>query len=188
MSDMPTKCLHGRNFCLECHGDHRPDDPAPKPRCPVFGCTIPRSIPHSHPAGAYMVMRDPVAPMSRVEREHLKALSEAAQNGAGFTLDGKFVPGSDVYVVPADAPMVPGRKLRDALLMAGHNVEHFDKAKKATEEAIGFRRGPDFYDVNIIKPKERRSFVKLISSIAWRLAVALVVVGFAVLVLAGSRP
>lgn len=146
-----------------------------KPKCPVFGCTIPRSIPHSHPAGVSAVMRDPVAPMSRVEREHLKALSEAVQNGAGFTLDGKFVPGSDVYVVPDDAPMVPGRKLRDALLMAGHNVEHFDQAKKATEEAIS-RKEP------------RRSFVKLIGSIAWRLAVALVIAGLTILVLAGSRP
>lgn len=90
-----------------------------KPKCPVFGCTIPRGIPHEHPAGTYMVMRDPVAPMSRHERAHIKALSDALQHGTGFTLDGKYVPNSDVYVVPADAKIVGGRKLTQALLEAG---------------------------------------------------------------------
>lgn len=112
----------------------------PKPKCPVFGCTIPRGIPHEHPAGVAHVMRDPAAPMSRHERAHIKALSDAIQHGTGFTLDGKYVPNSDVYAVADPAPMVPGRKLRDTLLEAGHNVEHFDMARDATLEAVKPRR------------------------------------------------
>lgn len=162
-----------------------------KPRCPVFGCTIPRSIPHSHPAGVSAVMRDPVAPLSTEERAELEQfradLAEMKVRGMSAAEVGTSIHEAMTQIETArrlreegtyivrDVPMVTGRKLRDALLMAGHNVEHFDKAKKATEEAIS-RKEP------------RRSFVKLIGSIAWRLAVVLVVVGFAVLVLAGSRP
>lgn len=45
-----------------------------KPKCPVFGCTIPRGIPHEHPAGVSAVMRDPAEPLNRDERAELEWL------------------------------------------------------------------------------------------------------------------
>lgn len=45
-----------------------------KPKCPVFGCSIPRGIPHSHPAGVSSVMRDPHAPLDETERSELERL------------------------------------------------------------------------------------------------------------------
>lgn len=82
-----------------------------KPKCPVFGCTIPRGIAHSHPAGVSAVMRDPVEPLNSFERMELelyrkqnKIAVEAAKSLADFNA--------------AYPPMVPGRKLRYALLMA----------------------------------------------------------------------
>lgn len=125
MSDKPTPCIHGRNFCLECHCvKHEKANcqtctewnaAAPKPKCPVFGGTIPRGIPHEHPAGVSAVMRDPVPPLT----DHERALADAFRHGHGFVMDGKHVPADSVFLVPDDAPMLPGRKLRDSLLMAG---------------------------------------------------------------------
>ena len=127
-------------------------------RCPVFGCTIPRGIPHEHPAGVSVVMRDPVAPLNADERAKLEAFR--ANKFRGLVESGDAAPcrgaldayvtrgqsaieaGNQIHelllqaevlkrfrkehpgihVVPADAPMVPGRKLRDALLMAGHKI------------------------------------------------------------------
>jgi hypothetical protein len=118
-----------------------------KPKCPVFGCTIPRGIPHEHAAGVSAVMRDPVAPLTRDERAELEDLRllRAATGLEGWertqsmssTEVGTLI--HDVlfqaeafkkfsnehpsyYVVPADAPMYCGRKLRDVLLMAGHKI------------------------------------------------------------------
>lgn len=55
-------------------------------RCPVFGCTIPRGIPHQHPAGVSAVMRDPAAPLSADERAELERLraDAAVMRGAGM--------------------------------------------------------------------------------------------------------
>ena len=143
------------------------------PKCPVFGCTIPRGIPHEHPAGTYMVMRDPVAPMSRHERAHIKALSDALQHGTGFTLDGKYVPHSDVYVVPADAPMVPGRKLTQALLDAGrlHREGHNDLAFY-DESKAKWQDNPVTIDQ---APAPRRSFVSLTARVAFWIVLAVTV-------------
>lgn len=44
-----------------------------KTKCPVFGCTIPRGIPHEHPAGVSAVMRDPAEPLNAFERGELDA-------------------------------------------------------------------------------------------------------------------
>lgn len=88
-----------------------------KPKCPVFGCTIPRGIPHEHPAGVSVVMRDPVAPLSADERAELESFRRERD---WLTREGlKAFSKHSTYVVPEDAPLVPGRKLRDALLMAG---------------------------------------------------------------------
>lgn len=119
-----------------------------KPKCPVFGCTIPRNIPHSHPAGVSAVMRDPVAPLNADERAELERfradLAEMRTRGMSAAEAGTSIHEAMLQIetsrrlreegtyVVRDVPMVPGRKLRDALLMAGHNVEHFDQAKKAT--------------------------------------------------------
>lgn len=125
------------------------------PKCPVFGCTIPRGIPHEHPAGVSAVMRDPVAPLSADERAELERYRAAAETDIGE--DAKRLrdalinqargmqnvgPGSQVYdlamgtnyyVVPADAPMVPSRKLRDALLMAGIDDADAGRTKPLSE-------------------------------------------------------
>nr|WP_294974935.1 hypothetical protein [uncultured Pseudomonas sp.] len=156
-----------------------------KPRCPVFGCTIPRSIPHSHPAGVSAVMRDPVAPLNADERSELERfradLAEMRARGMSSAEAGTSIHEAMLQIetsrrlreegtyIVRDVPMVPGRKLRDALLMAGH-------------------KGGDTPTLEAAKPEPRRSFVRLVGSIAWRLAVVLVVAGLTVLVLAGSRP
>ena len=176
MNNRPNPCAHGRHFCIECHGQTAP-------ACPVFGCTIPRGIPHEHPAGVSAVMRDPAAPLSAYERAELLALRREAalrlhaqqmqrqqhmaiqqaqymQNpwgmlGLGMQYNPHTATGQahamdqlmrnhrdealfqvaamapTVYVVPEDAPMVPGRKLRDALLGAGQGAYEQNKAKAA---------------------------------------------------------
>lgn len=132
------------------------------PKCPVFGCTIPRGIPHEHPAGVSAVMRDPTEPLNADERAELERYRAAAENdldedakrlrealihqarGMQCVAPGSplydHAMGTNYYVVPADAPMVPGPKLRDALLMAGKP-----------------RRAADFYDVNIVEDLPRSS-------------------------------
>lgn len=127
-----------------------------KPKCPVFGCTIPRGIPHEHPAGVSAVMRDPAAPLNADERAELeryraederdrrtvflrhnknsKPTISLADMHARYAKPGSLrdesIRRSNIYVVPADAPMVTGRKLRDALLEAGqyHAVEALTSA------------------------------------------------------------
>lgn len=60
-----------------------------KPKCPVFGCTILRGIPHEHPQ---------------------------QQAGIERFLDGIPLNRLDQF---ESGPMAPGRSLREALLMAG---------------------------------------------------------------------
>lgn len=172
MSDKPTPCIHGRNFCLECHCvKHDKANcqtctewyaEAPKPRCHIFGCTIPRGIPHEHPAGVSAVMRDPVAPLNADERAELERYRASAENdldedakrlrealihqargmqcaSPGSPLYDRAM-GTNYYVVPADGPMVPGIKLRDSLMMAGKP-----------------RRAADFHGVNIVEDLPRSS-------------------------------
>jgi len=131
-----------------------------KPKCPVFGCTIPRGIPHEHPAGTYMVMRDPVAPLSRHERAHIKALADALQHGTGSTLDGEYTSIlRDVYAVPADAKIHGGRKLTQALLEAGRIRRETADLGVVFDEA----------------PAPRRSFVSTTARVAfWIVVVAIV--------------
>lgn len=127
-----------------------------------------------------------------------KCIRDALVFGTGFTLGGKHVKHSDVFVVPADVPMVPGRKLRDALLEAGyvggtvitHNpdfsntgmvVEYSEMQRRANKR---FSSALDQLDSD---PKPRRSFIRTVGSIAWRLFIVMVVVGATVIVLAGVR-
>ena len=81
-----------------------------------------------------------------------------------------YTPGTKTYVIPANDPMVPGRKLRDELLLAGHKIIREDEAYILVEA-----------------PPKPHSFIRLIGSIAWRLLVVMVVVGVTVVVLAGGR-
>lgn len=133
------------------------------PKCPVFGCTIPRGIPHEHPAGVSVVMRDPAGPLDAFERaelERYRAEDEQdrrtvfvrsnlnskpyisledmhARYAEPGSLRDEAMHRNNVYVVPADAPMVPGRKLRDALLMAGQNMQQPDEVMiVAADEAL----------------------------------------------------
>lgn len=98
------------------------------PKCPVFGCTIPRGIPHEHPAGVSAVMRDPGAPLTGIERAELQyhRHQAAARNQMEFNKMATAAMAiseveqqmRDIGVhVIRDAPMVPGRKLRDSLIM-----------------------------------------------------------------------
>lgn len=159
-----------------------------KPKCPVFGCTIPRGIPHEHPAGVSAVMRDPVAPLNADERAELERYRAAAETDIGE--DAKrlrdalisqargmqcVAPGSPLYdramgtnyyVVPADAPMVPGRKLRDALVLAGH-------------------KPGDTLTFEEVKPAPRRSFVSLTARVAFWIVLAVTV---AIWIFAGVKP
>lgn len=96
-----------------------------KPKCPVFGCTIPRGIPHEHPAGVSAVMRDPALPLNAAERLELDAYRRMS-NANGL------------YVIPPDVQIVPGRKLRDALLMAG--AKSGDKPKETPVDRRRFLR------------------------------------------------
>lgn len=67
--------FHNSNFdsaagmCVPC---------SRRAKCPVFGCTIPRGIPHEHPAGVSAVMRDPVAPLNATERAELESFRREA--------------------------------------------------------------------------------------------------------------
>ena len=102
-------------------------------RCPVFGCAIPRGIPHEHPAGVSAVMRDPVAPLSANERIELlyhRHLASVRNQMEFNKMASAVMAQSEVerqmrdagaHVI-RDAPMVQGRKLRDALLLAGFDT------------------------------------------------------------------
>ena len=88
-----------------------------------------------------------------------------------------------IYVVPSDAPMVPGRKLRDALIEAGHvsGAEHREAQRRLNDKYASL------LDAAVPPAATRRSFIRTIGSIAWRLLVVMVVVGATVIVLAGDR-
>lgn len=115
MNDEPVRCKHLRRFCLECHGviEFEPRS-ARTFACPVFGCTIPRGIPHEHPAGVSAVMRDPVAPLTADERAELMSYRMKDEVRRMRVLDAAA---GRVHVI--DGPIHAGRKLRDALLMTG---------------------------------------------------------------------
>lgn len=129
-----------------------------KPKCPVFGCTIPRGIPHEHPAGVSVVMRDPVEPLTRDERAELESFRRERD---WLTREGlKAFSQHSTYVVPADAPMTPGRKLIDALVLAGHkpgDTLTFEEVKPAPRRSF-FR---EMFQV------PHRSFAHLVGHIAF---------------------
>lgn len=105
-----------------------------KPTCHVFGCTIPSGIPHEHPAGVSAVMRDPAAPLDDAERYELNCLrAEIRKHKEDMIHLASLTPPPMTFVV--DDPMVPGRKLRDSLLMAGHN-DQVNSAASNTGELI----------------------------------------------------
>lgn len=108
-----------------------------EPKCPVFGCTIPRGIPHEHPAGVSAVTRDPVAPLSADERAELESFRRERDFMTRHGL--KTFSKQSMYVVPADSPIHAGRKLRDALLMAGHkpgDTLTFEEVKPAPRRTL----------------------------------------------------
>lgn len=91
-----------------------------KPKCPVFGCTIPRGIPHEHPAGVSAVMRDPSAPLNADERAELESFRRERDF---MTRQGlKAFSKHSMYVVPEAAPIHAGRKLLMARQM-GKEIE-----------------------------------------------------------------
>ena len=89
--------------------------------------------------------------------------------------------------IRGDTPMVPGRKLRDALLEAGS----ITRAESTSLNVPG--GGSVTVDTTVRSSStewtevRNRSFIRLIGSIAWRLLVVMVVVGVTVVVLAGGR-
>lgn len=104
MNDKPKPCMHGRRFCLECHCDVDPSKIDRTQRCTAPCCTIPTSIFHAHPD------------------EETEAMLDSDARG---TVIRKAIPetgAADVYIIPPNAPIHGGRKLRDALLMAGHKI------------------------------------------------------------------
>lgn len=105
MNNDITPCKHGRIDCDECHDKYRGIRGS---ICPVFGCTIPRGIPHEHPAGVSAVMRDPGAPLTDIERAELQYHRQQAAERNNQMIEAYH----------AD-PMTGGPKLRDALMMAG---------------------------------------------------------------------
>lgn len=174
-----------------------------KPKCPVFGCTIPRGIPHEHPAGVSAVMRDPVAPLSATERAELERLraDAAVMRNAGMNavvigtkMHEAFLQSEALrqfceehpatYVVPADAPMVPGRKLRDSLMLVGMmpsapRSEVDSGVRAALLEAGRIRRETaDIHGMDFGKehaPAPRRSFVSTTARVAFWIVLAVTV-------------
>lgn len=175
-----------------------------KPKCPVFGCTIPRGIPHEHPAGVSAVMRDPAGPLDADERAeleryraedvqdrrtvfvrsnlnnkpHISLEDMLARYAEPGSLGDEPIPRSNVYIVPYDAPMVPGRKLRDALVLAGHKprdheewcrLRHIDPVTGDTFEAIKAR------ELLADQPAPRRLFVSTTARVAFWIVLAVTV-------------
>ena len=145
-------------------------------RCPVFGCAIPRGIPHEHPAGVSAVMRDPVAPLSANERIELlyhRHLASVRNQMEFNKMASAVMAQSEVerqmrdagaHVI-RDAPMVQGRKLRDALLLAGHKIIEDDGNYVLTSPPAprrSFLR--DMFQV------PHRSFAHLVGHIAFAVA------------------
>lgn len=141
-----------------------------KPKCPVFGCNIPRGIPHSHPAGVSSVMRDPYAPLTLDERaeletfrreriwmtqEGLKAFSDSASYCSGFTLGGKHVEPSDVYLDPAD-------ELHSGLSFM--SLDEFTRQRQMRQEMEAAERRA------LMQP--RMTFVKIVGRICLMVAIA----------------
>ena len=144
-----------------------------KLKCPVFGCTIPRGIPHEHPAGVSAVMRDPGAPLTDIERAELQyhrhqasvrnqiEFNKMATAAMAISEVEQQMCDSGVHVI-RDAPMVPGRMLRDALMMAGKTIEKSDSDLS-------------FYDESNVKwdePEPRLSVVQIAGRIATGIVLA----------------
>lgn len=168
-----------------------------KPKCPVFGCTIPRGIPHEHPAGVSAVMRDPVEPLNADERSELESLRRQIvgikhhpingfschDNGPGLTFSDQY-PGG-IYVVPTDAPMVPGRKLRDALLEAGQSRAISDASNIQLAMMTEIMNAPlrqlaiDIQGIDLGKepaPEQRRTLAQSVGKIAaWVVSIPVLV-------------
>lgn len=177
-----------------------------KPKCPVFGCAIPRGIPHEHPAGVSAVMRDPVEPLNSDERSELERYRAAAETNLNAD-DGRLregilrqsrsmqncaagsplydrVMGAKAYVVHADAPMVPGRKLRDTLLLAGMMVDvprpEIDSGiQAATAECDRLRNLHDWHVVKManVEPPRMLTLIPTIGHIAARIVLGVAAVG-----------
>ena len=237
------KCMkHGLSTCEECS---IAEGTSAKPKCPVFGCTIPRGIPHEHPAGVSVVMRDPVAPLNADERAELEAhrrmnairmnadeqkrqheaylYAQAHQNAWGlFGLGQKHPQGMaasqmhaeeqrarnmrdealfhiaamtpTVYLVPADAPIHAGRKLRDVLLMAGTSsmvgsTATVDGVEIITEATCGpapknldQRHDWNGIKMHIAEPATRRTLAQSVGKLmAWMFGIpALLLAAFAI--------
>lgn len=73
------------------------------------------------------------------------------------------------YVVPADAPMVPGRKLRDALVLAGQPT--YGTAPKNLDQ----RNDLNGIKIHIDEPAPRRSFVSTTARVAFWIVLAVTV-------------
>lgn len=154
----------------------------PKPKCPVFGCTIPRGIPHEHPAGVFVVMRDPAQALTSDELAEINSFRNLQNVGFGTPAHinkmaacqaGNAFSGRDVYVVPADAKIHGGRKLTQALLEAGrsHREGHNDLAFYDESQAK-WQDAPVTIDQ---APAPRRSFVSLIARVAFWIVLAVTV-------------
>lgn len=107
-------------------------------------------------------------------------LADAIRYGHAFRHDNL----RNVYVVPADAPIHHGRKLRDALLLAGHGMSRLDDAMIiAADEALRaeldagrpHREGADVGVVLHQAPEPRRSFISLTARIAFWIVLAVTV-------------
>lgn len=156
-----------------------------KPKCPVFGCTIPRGIPHEHPAGVSVVMRDPTGPLDAFERAELEryraedeqdrrtvflrhnkdsqpriSLADMhARYAEPGSLQAEAMRRNSVYVVPADAKIHGGRKLTQALLDAGRI------RRETADLGVVFNEAP----------APRRSFVSLTARVAFWIVLAVTV-------------
>lgn len=173
-----------------------------KPKCPVFGCTIPRGIPHEHPAGVSAVMRDPAGPLDADERAELEALRaklsagnavflgctpeqfqdlqdmQSRQNSTLSVESRLDAPIEESLLIQKatmpENPMTGGRKLRDALLMAGHN----DRLPAGMQQGNSFadvidqRRERNGIDASEFTEARRLSVVQIACRIATGIVLA----------------
>lgn len=178
------KCIaHGLSACEECHAVIEFEkSPTRTFVCPVFGCTIPRGIPHEHPAGVSAVMRDPVAPLNADERAELESFRRERD---WLTREGlKAFSKQSMYVVPEDAPIHAGRKLRDVLVQAGierrpeteHQFATVWNGKEFVADVYGIDFGKD------PAPAPRRTLAQSIGKfMAWMVSIpALLLAAFAI--------
>lgn len=166
------------------------------PKCPVFGCTIPRGIPHEPPAGVSVVMHDPVAPLNADERAELEELRRNAiwrtslwanEKARAEIEDSVFMYGPGLPVegkkIPVGTPLNPGRKLRDALLMAGHNDQLPAGQAPGNAFADGLDKRHDWHGITVSDWTEvrRLSVVQIAGRIATGIVLAVGVASILIL-------